>query len=104
MFDKEELILISNLMQNAIIDYTSFIKNIKFEKYDAATKGVLLQLNITCIQYSQTVMQLILDESLWEAEILLRTIFEGSIKLAYLASETEQFEKKFLSFVMFCHI
>lgn len=56
---------------------------------------VLKQLAISCSQTSESALLLISYEHLWDAEILVRSVIEGTLKYAFLCvgSENELLEK-----------
>lgn len=89
---------IGNLMVSAFEDYLLCVRNIDSSKFDNQTWEIVRQINTICTQHSQAILQLILEEYLWESEILLRTVLEGSIKLAYICCEQNQIENKIFEF------
>lgn len=90
MINKAERALISNLMVDAFEDFLMYIRNVNFDKLDADIGITIKQINTVCTQNSQALLHLILEDFLWETEGLLRTVMEGSIKLAYIACEPDQ--------------
>mgnify|MGYP001098866733 FL=1 len=98
MIDKAERALISNLMVDAFEDYLMYIRNVNFDKLDTNIGITVKQINTVCTQHSQAILHLILEDYLWETEGLLRTVMEGSIKLAYIACEPDQIENKMFEF------
>jgi hypothetical protein len=55
---------------------------------------VLYRLNGYCAMLSQTVLQMTLNDIVWECEILMRTISEGTIKLLYICGDTNTIGEK----------
>lgn len=98
MINKAERAVISNLMVDALEDFLMYIRNVNFEKFDADVGITIKRINTVCAQYSQALLYLTLEEYLWETESLLRTVMEGSIKLAYIACEPDQIENKLFEF------
>ena len=98
MINNDERALISNLMIDAFEDFLLYIRNVNFDKLDADIGVTIKQINTACTQYSQALLHLILEDFLWETEGLLRTVMEGSIKLAYIACEPDQIENKIFEF------
>jgi len=98
MINKAERALISNLMVDAFEDFLMYMRNVNFDKLDADIGITIKQINTVCTQYSQALLHLILEDFLWETEGLLRTVMEGSIKLAYIACEPDQIENKIFEF------
>lgn len=62
---------------------------------DPQLQWVLKQLAISCSQTSESALLLISYEHLWDAEILVRSVIEGTLKYAFLCvgSGTELLEK-----------
>ena len=98
MINKTEKTYISNLMIDAFEDFLLYIRNVDFDKRDKNIGITIRQINTVCTQFSQTILHLILEDYLWESEILLRTVIEGSIKLTYIACEPDQIENKMFEF------
>ena len=98
MINKAERALISNFMVDAFEDFLMYMRNVNFDKLDADIGITIKQINTVCTQYSQALLHLILEDFLWETEGLLRTVMEGSIKLAYIACEPDQIENKIFEF------
>lgn len=59
---------------------------------------VLIQLNSYCYTLTQTIFQMLLDGSVWECEILARSVSEGSIKLLYICGKKEEMSAKLQQF------
>jgi len=63
-------------------------------KVSADDIRVLYRLNGYCSMISQTVLQLINSDIVWECEILMRTISEGTIKLLYICGDMNTISDK----------
>lgn len=98
MIEKAEKAVISNLIVHSFEDYLLYIRNVNFQKLDANAGIIIKQINSVCTQHSQALLHLILEDYFWEAEALLRTILEESIKLAYVACEPLQINNEIFEF------
>lgn len=59
-----------------------------------ANVQTLCRLNGYCAMISQTVLQMLFGNALWECEILMRTISEGTIKILFMCSDTNTINDK----------
>ncbi len=61
---------------------------------DEEVRFVAAQLAISCHFASESAFILIVNERLWDAEILIRTILEGSLKYVYILEGTAETQKR----------
>lgn len=64
------------------------------DKLSIEEVSVLSRLNGYCSMLSQSLLQMIYDGMIWECEIIMRPISEGTIKLLYICSDISSMSEK----------
>lgn len=98
MLGKNEQVELINDIIETFEEYLIYVSKINLSIHDYETGLILKRLNTFCTTFSQTVLRLVVDDSIWESEALLRSVMEGSIKLAYIACEPELITKKIFEY------
>jgi len=87
------------LIQNAdhfVRQSLEIINTNKWDSNDLACDHIkaLVRLNGYCAMLSQTIMQMLLNGVVWECEIMIRAVSEGSIKLLYVCGKPDETKAK----------
>ena len=91
--------LLSALLSEAYLFLEESLKTCSSNQWEKANITedeirILHRLNGYCAMLSQTVLQMIGNDIVWECEIIMRTISEGTIKLVYMCCEAESIKAK----------
>jgi hypothetical protein len=85
-----------NEVNGFIEDSLQICSSNKWERKDISKDciRVLYRLNAYCAMLSQTVLRMIQNDIVWECEILMRAISEGTIKLLYICGDVDTIGNK----------
>ncbi len=70
----------------------------KSDRFTSEQSFVLGQVSAACLRATDATLILLEQERIWESEITLRTVVEGTMKMLFLLSSTELFSDRYIEF------
>jgi hypothetical protein len=68
------------------------------DRFTSEQSFVLGQVSTACLRATDATLILLEQERIWESEITLRTVGEGTMKMLFLLSSTESFSDRYIEF------
>jgi hypothetical protein len=68
------------------------------ERFTSEQSFVLGQVSTACLRATDATLILLEQERVWESEITLRTVVEGTLKMLFLLSSTDLFSDRYMEF------
>ncbi len=86
------------LGNQALLDLMPLNASLKEIQAEHNHKRALMLLSTECLGRSQTIFYLVLGLRLWDAEILSRALFEGTVKFAYILESPANVKERLIEF------